>query len=56
MTKISLEAKTIPDDIYRANQCPAHPYHHLSTCPDDVNQWFWGGHLAHVSHAGPDLL
>jgi hypothetical protein len=24
------------------------------TCPDDVNQWFWGGHLAHVSHAGPD--
>jgi hypothetical protein len=23
------------------------------TCPDDVNQWFWGGHLAHVSHAWP---
>jgi hypothetical protein len=25
------------------------------TCPDDVNQWFWGSHLAHVSHAGSDL-
>jgi hypothetical protein len=20
------------------------------TWPDDDNQWFWGGHLAHVSH------
>jgi hypothetical protein len=25
------------------------------TCPDDDNQWFWGGHLAHVSHTGSDL-
>jgi hypothetical protein len=25
------------------------------TCPDDANQWFWGGHLALVSHAGSDL-
>jgi hypothetical protein len=25
------------------------------TCPDDVNQRFWGGHLIHVSRAGSDL-
>jgi hypothetical protein len=24
-------------------------------CPNDDNQWFWGGHQAHVSHAGSDL-
>jgi hypothetical protein len=25
------------------------------TCPDDDNQWFWGGHLVHVSWAGSDM-
>jgi hypothetical protein len=26
------------------------------TCPDDYDQWFWVGHLAHVmSHDGSDL-
>jgi hypothetical protein len=24
-------------------------------CPDNDNEWFWVGHLAHVSHAGSDL-
>jgi hypothetical protein len=47
---------TIPqDDIHRANQFHAHPYHHLLTCPDDDNQWFWGGHLAHMGCAESDL-
>jgi hypothetical protein len=48
-------AKILPDDIHRANQFHAHPYHHLLACPNDDNQWFWGGHQAHVSHAGTDL-
>jgi hypothetical protein len=26
------------------------------TCPDDDNQWFWVGHLAHVSHAVSDFV
>jgi hypothetical protein len=43
------------DDIHRPKHFHAHPYHHLLTCPDDVNQWFWGGHLVHVSRAGSDL-
>jgi hypothetical protein len=37
--------KILPDDIHRVNQFHAHPYHHLLTCPDGDNQWFWGGHL-----------
>jgi hypothetical protein len=41
----------LPDDIHRANKFHAHPYHHLLTCPDGDNQWFWGGHLAHVGRA-----
>jgi hypothetical protein len=24
--------------------------------PNDGNQWFWDGHLVHVSHAESDLL
>jgi hypothetical protein len=61
LTKISSDlsnfrAKIPPDNILRANQLHAHPGHHLLTCPDDDNQWFWGGHLAHVSHAGSDLF
>jgi hypothetical protein len=52
----NIQAENLPDDIHRLNQFHAHPYHHLLTCPDDViNQWFWGGHLARVSHAGSDL-
>jgi hypothetical protein len=51
----NFQAKIWQDDIHRPNQFHAHPYHHLLTCPDDVNQWFWGGHLAHVSDAGSDL-
>jgi hypothetical protein len=42
-------------NIHRANQFHAHPCHHLLTCPEDDNQWFWGSHLAHVSHAGSDM-
>jgi hypothetical protein len=43
-------AKILPDDIHRPKHFNAHPYHHhLLKCPDDVNQWFWGGHLGHVS-------
>jgi hypothetical protein len=48
-------AKIPPDDIHRPKHFHDHPYHHLLTCPDDVNEWFWGGHLVHVSHAGSDL-
>jgi hypothetical protein len=33
----------------------AHPYHHLLTCPDGDNQWFWVRHLAHVGRAESDL-
>jgi hypothetical protein len=60
LTKISCDlpnfrANILPDDIHRANQFHAHQYHHVLTCPDGDNQWFWGGHLAHVSHAGSDL-
>jgi predicted RNA-binding protein associated with RNAse of E/G family len=52
---ITFQAKILPDDIHRANQFHAHPYHHLLTCLDDDNQWFWSYHLAHVHHAGSDL-
>jgi hypothetical protein len=47
--------KILPDDIHRPKHFHAHPYHHLLSCPDDVNQWLWGGHLVDVSHAGSDL-
>jgi hypothetical protein len=50
------QAKILPDDIHGVNQFHAHPFHHLLTCPYDDNQWFWDGHLAHVSHAELDLL
>jgi hypothetical protein len=53
----TFQAKILPDDILRANQFHAHPYHHLLTCLDDDDQWFWSYHLAHViHHAGSDLL
>jgi hypothetical protein len=61
LTKISFDLpnfqeKILPDDIHRANQFHAyHQYHHLLTCPYGDNQWFWDGHLAHVSHAWLDL-
>jgi hypothetical protein len=48
-------AKILPDDIHRSNPFHAHPCHHILTCPDDDNQWFWVGHLANVSHAESDL-
>jgi hypothetical protein len=51
----TFQAKILPDDIQRANQFYAHPYHHLLTCLDDDNQWFWSYHLAHVHHVGSDL-
>jgi hypothetical protein len=37
-----LEAKILPDDIHRTNPFHAHPCHHLFTCLDADNQWFWG--------------
>jgi hypothetical protein len=52
---LNLEAKILSDDIHRANPFQAHPCHYLLTCSDGDNQWFWGGHLAHVSHAESDL-
>jgi hypothetical protein len=52
----TFQAKILPDDIHRSNQFHAHPYCHLLTCLDDDNGWFWGYHLAHVRHAGSDLL
>ena len=60
VTKISCDlpnfwSKILPDDIHWSNQFHAHQYHHLLTCQDGDNQWFWGCHLAHVSHAGSDL-
>jgi hypothetical protein len=48
-------AKILPDDIHRANPFHAHLYHHLLTCPDGDNQWFWVRHLAHVGCAESDL-
>jgi hypothetical protein len=45
---LNLEAKILPDDIQRANPFHAHPCHHLLTCSDGDNHWFWGGHLAHM--------
>jgi hypothetical protein len=62
VTKISwcdlpnFSAKILPDNIHRANQLHFHPYHHLLTCQDNDDEWFWVCHLAHVSHAGSDLL
>jgi predicted RNA-binding protein associated with RNAse of E/G family len=53
---ITFQAKILPDDILRANQFHAHPYHHLLTSLDDDNGLFWSYHLAHVHHAGSDLL
>jgi hypothetical protein len=50
-----MEAKILSDDIHRANPFHAHPCHHLLTCLDGDNQWFWVGHLAHVDHAESDL-
>jgi hypothetical protein len=50
-----LQAKILPDDIHRAKQFHAHPYHHLLICLDDDNQWCWSYHLVHVRHAGSDL-
>jgi hypothetical protein len=48
--------KILNDDIHRAKQFHAHPYHHLLTCLDDDDQWFWSYHLAHViHHAGSDF-
>ena len=53
---LNFGAKILPDDIHTSNQSHAHPCHHLLTCPDDDDQWFWVGHLAHVmSHAVSDL-
>jgi hypothetical protein len=52
---ITFQAKILPDDIHRAKQFHAHPYHHLLTCLDDNDQWFWSYHLACVRHAGSDL-
>jgi hypothetical protein len=50
-------AKIPSDDIHRANhQLHAHPCYHLLICLDNNNEWFGVGHLAHVSHAGSDLL
>jgi hypothetical protein len=60
LTKISLDflpnskSKILPDDIH-SSHLHAHPLHHLLTCSDDVNQWFWSGHIAHVCHGGSDL-
>ena len=48
--------KILQVDINRSNQFHAHPCHHLLTCPDDDNQWFWGwSSCPYVSHAGSDL-
>jgi hypothetical protein len=60
VTKISCDlpnfrAKILTYNIHRTNQFHAHQYHHLLTCLDGDNQWFWGGHLVHVSRAGSDL-
>jgi hypothetical protein len=52
---INFRAKNLPDDILRANPFHAHPCHHLLTCPYGDDQWFWGGHLAHVDRAESDL-
>jgi hypothetical protein len=50
------EVPLLPEDIHtRANQFHAHPNHHLLTCLDEDNQWFWSHHLAHVSHASGQI-
>jgi hypothetical protein len=53
----NFSAKILSEYIDRANhQLHAHPCYHLLICPDNNNQLFGVGHLAHVSHAGSDLL